>query len=74
MSQENTKIEDNSHDLWAVRKAKLDNMRASGFDPYRENWNQTHTSKTAIESYDPSTPEGENSQHEVSHSNTSRRD
>ncbi len=66
MSQENTKIEDNSHDLWAVRKAKLDNMRASGFDPYRENWNQTHTSKTAIESYDPSTPEGENSQHEVS--------
>ena len=66
MSQENRKIEDNSHDLWAVRKAKLDNMRASGFDPYRENWNQTHTSKTAIESYDPSTPEGENSQHEVS--------
>ncbi len=66
MSQENTKIEDNSHDLWAVRKAKLDNMRASGFDPYRENWNQTHTSKTAIESYDPSTPEGENSQREVS--------
>lgn len=67
MSQENnTTIQDNSHDLRAVRKAKLDNMRAKGFDPFRANWNQTHTSKTAVESYDPTTPEGENSQHEVS--------
>ena len=67
MSQENnTTIQDNSHDLRAVRKAKLDNMRAKGFDPFRANWNQTHTSETAVESYDPATPEGENSQHEVS--------
>ena len=63
---ENNKIQDNSHDLWAVRKAKLDAMRASGFDPFRANWDQTHTSKTAVESFDNSLPEGENTQHEVS--------
>ena len=65
MSGQDTQT-DNSHDLFAVRKAKLDKMRASGFDPFRAHWNQTHTSKTAIESFDPSTPEGENSEHEVS--------
>ena len=63
---ENNKIQDNSHDLWAVRKAKLDAMRASGFDPFRANWDQTHTSKTAVESFDNSLPEGENTAHEVS--------
>lgn len=57
---------DNSHDLYAVRKGKLDRMRAGGFDPFRAEWKQTHTSKEAVESFDPNTPEGENSQHEVS--------
>ena len=67
MSEENNKkIQDNSHDLWAVRKAKLDNMRAAGFDPFRASWEQTHTSKTAIESYDESLEEGQNTEHEVS--------
>ena len=67
MNEENNKkIQDNSHDLWAVRKAKLDNMRAAGFDPFRASWEQTHTSKTAIESYDESLEEGQNTEHEVS--------
>ena len=66
MSEESSQIQDNSHDLFAVRKAKLDAMRANGFDPFRANWEQTHTSKTAIASFDESTPEGENSAHEVS--------
>lgn len=65
MSQ-NQKIEDISHDLFAVRMAKLENMRAAGFDPFRANWPQTHTSKTAVASYDNSIPDGEYTQHEVS--------
>ncbi len=66
MSENTPNIQDISHDLFAVRKAKLESMRAKGFDPFRANWNQTHTSKTAVESYDNSIPEGENSEHEVS--------
>ncbi len=66
MSEEQKIIQDNSHDLYAVRKAKLDSMRAKGFDPYRAEWEQSHTSKTAIESFDDSIPEGENTEHEVS--------
>lgn len=66
MSQETKTTEDNSHDLFAVRKGKLDAMRALGYDPFRQNWEQTHTSKEAIESFDGSIPEGENSEHEVS--------
>ncbi len=66
MSENTPNIQDISHDLFAVRKAKLDSMRAKGFDPFRANWRQTHTSKTAIESYDDSIPEGENSAEEVS--------
>lgn len=41
-------------------------MRENGFDPFRANWNQTHTSKTAIESYDNSLEEGKDTEHEVS--------
>lgn len=66
MSDEQKIIQDNSHDLYAVRKAKLDSMRAKGFDPFRAEWEQTYTSKTAIESFDDSIEEGMNSEHEVS--------
>ncbi len=66
MSEEQKTIQDNSHDLFAVRKAKLDAMRAKGFDPFRAEWTPTHTSKTAIESFDNSLEEGQNSEHEVS--------
>jgi len=65
MSEE-INIQDISHDLIAVRKAKLDAMRAGGYDPYRANWEQTHTSKTAIESYDNSIEDGADSENEVS--------
>jgi len=39
--------QDNSHDLFAVRREKLDKLRAAGRDPFRANWEQTHTSKQA---------------------------
>ena len=31
----------------AVRQAKLDQMRENGFDPFRSNWEQSHTSMQA---------------------------
>ena len=34
-------------DQVAVRQAKLDQMRELGFDPFRANWDQTHTSVEA---------------------------
>jgi lysyl-tRNA synthetase class 2 len=34
-------------DQVAVRQAKLDQMRDNGFDPFRANWEQTHTSLEA---------------------------
>ena len=66
MNESEKNLQDISHDQFAVRKAKLDSMRNKGFDPFRADWKQSHTSKTAIESYDPNIPEGENSTHEVS--------
>lgn len=36
--------QDNSHDLYAVRLQKLDNLRKEGHDPFKENCKQTHTS------------------------------
>ena len=66
MSEEKKTIQEMSHDLFAVRKAKLEAMRENGFDPFRANWAQTHTSKTAIESYDNSLEEGKDTEHEVS--------
>ena len=50
------------HDLFAVRKAKLDQMRADGFDPFRANWNQAHTSASARALYHS----GEEKEKEVS--------
>ena len=34
-------------DQVAVRQAKLEHMRETGFDPFRANWEQTHTSTEA---------------------------
>jgi len=50
MSQKNS-AEDNTHDLFAVRKEKLDKLRAEGMDPFRANWEQTHTSTQACAEY-----------------------
>jgi len=35
-------------DQFAVRKAKLEEMRQDGLDPFRTNWDQTHTSAEAV--------------------------
>ena len=35
MSEEKKTIQEMSHDLFAVRKAKLEAMRENGFDPFR---------------------------------------
>lgn len=39
---------DNTHDLYAVRLAKLKEMRENGFDPFRANVSPTHTSVEAV--------------------------
>jgi lysyl-tRNA synthetase class 2 len=36
-----------SHDLRAVRQLRLDELRATGQDPFLANWEQTHTSEQA---------------------------
>ncbi len=38
----------NTNDLFAVRLAKLQEMRAAGFDPFRANVSPTHTSAEAV--------------------------
>jgi lysyl-tRNA synthetase class 2 len=37
--------------IFAVRKMKLDQMRIQGFDPFRQNCSQTHTSTQVIDAY-----------------------
>ncbi|HQU09562.1 MAG TPA: OB-fold nucleic acid binding domain-containing protein, partial [Opitutales bacterium] len=49
---------DNTSDLIAVRRAKLEAMRADGFDPFRKNWEQTHFSRQAIALFDEATEAG----------------
>ena len=50
MSDKGT-LTDNTHDLFAVRKEKLDKLRAEGTDPFRANWQQHHTSADALAHY-----------------------
>ncbi|MGC9450319.1 MAG: lysine--tRNA ligase [Oceanipulchritudo sp.] len=38
-------------DQFAVRKSKLEELRARGVDPFRTNWAQSHTSAAAIASW-----------------------
>lgn len=38
---------ENTHDLFAVRKTKLEAMRAAGFDPFSQNWQPDATSASA---------------------------
>lgn len=42
---------ENTHDLYAVRLGKLQEMRAQGFDPFRANFEPTHTSLEAVAAY-----------------------
>ncbi len=57
-NQQDKNIHENTHDLYAVRKAKLDSMRSRGIDPFRQDWAQTHTSKTAVALFDESSELG----------------
>jgi lysyl-tRNA synthetase class 2 len=45
-----------SHDLFKVRKTKLEQLRAAGEDPYRNNWPQTHTSAQCLDIMPPEPP------------------
>ena len=52
-SMDNSKTqEDQSHDQYAVRLQKLQNLREAGADPYSANCVQTHTSTQAKALYD----------------------
>jgi len=52
-----------SHDLFATRRAKLEALRREGKDPYRQNWDPSHTSreiqKIFAEAERAGTPAGE---------------
>ena len=56
MSDQNTaETADNTHDLYAVRLGKLEEMRARGENPFAANWDQSHTAVQAQALF----PEGE---------------
>jgi lysyl-tRNA synthetase class 2 len=44
----NSGDKDNTHDLYAVRLAKLKSLQESGKDPFQANWDQKHTSRDAL--------------------------
>ena len=50
MSEQNAN-QDNTHDLYAVRLQKLENLCKEGRNPFAANCEQTHTSVEAIKSY-----------------------
>ena len=43
--------QDITHDQYAVRLKKLQDMRAAGTDPFRANCDQTHFSAEALKAY-----------------------
>ncbi len=57
MSEEKTSrgnvLAEISHDLFAVRLEKLNQLRAAGEDPFRANWQQKQTSKNCAEIMQP---------------------
>ena len=46
-----TANQDNSHDLYAVRLQKLENLCKEGRNPFQANCAQTHTSGEAVKLY-----------------------
>lgn len=48
----------NTSDQFAVRRAKLDEMRGGGFNPFQANWPQTHTSAEAQNLYQEGEDDG----------------
>ena len=57
--------EDNTHDLYAVRLGKLEEMRARGENPFYANWEQKHTAEES-KSFFPEGEEVEECDQEVS--------
>lgn len=49
-----TANQDNSHDLYAVRLQKLENLCKEGRNPFQANCAQTHTSRQAVQLYQDS--------------------
>ena len=41
-SDSNKEVSLDGSDQFAVRQAKLEQIRENGFDPFRSNWEQTH--------------------------------
>jgi lysyl-tRNA synthetase class 2 len=41
----------NESDIFSIRRAKLDDMRRNGFDPFSQNFERSHTSKAAKNLY-----------------------
>lgn len=48
----NPNAQPDSSDLFAVRKQKLDTLRAQGQDPFQANWEQSHTSAEVIQAHE----------------------
>ncbi len=44
-------LSDISHDQLAVRRQKLEDLRVQGVDPFRSEFNPTHTAETAVAAY-----------------------
>jgi lysyl-tRNA synthetase class 2 len=55
-SDTDTPLQEISHDLFATRKAKLEALRHDGQDPYRQHWEQSHTSRTIREYFEQEEP------------------
>ena len=58
MSDQKTQPE-NTHDLYAVRLRKLEELREEGRNPFAANCEQSHTSKAALELFDDNMPDEE---------------
>ncbi len=50
-SKSKPSVSDVSNDLRAVRLLRLEELRAQGQDPFLNNWNQSHTSRQAIDAH-----------------------
>ncbi len=51
---------ENTSDLFAVRSAKLEELRAQGQNPFQANWNQKHISSAINDLFYQAHPEAKN--------------
>ncbi|MDR0728351.1 MAG: lysine--tRNA ligase [Puniceicoccales bacterium] len=52
MSDAESDLQAISHDLFATRRAKLEALRREGKDPYRQNWEVSHSSREALKIFE----------------------